>query len=53
VATVRRNAALPTEDIGDYAASTRTVLIVVSDLREYPGSAVGDIATRTGLMNAR
>lgn len=41
--------ALPTEGIGEHAASTRTVLVVVSDLREHPGSAVGEIAARTGL----
>lgn len=41
--------ALPTGGIGEYGASTRTVLIVVGDLRDYPGSAVGEIATRTGL----
>jgi DNA-binding MarR family transcriptional regulator len=41
--------ALPTEGLGEYDASVRTVLIVVSDLRGHPGSAVGEIATRTGL----
>jgi DNA-binding MarR family transcriptional regulator len=41
--------ALPTEGVGEHAASTRTVLVVVSDLREHPGSAVGEIATRAGL----
>ena len=41
--------ALPTEGIGSYSTSVRTVLIVASDVRSYPGSAVGEIATRTGL----
>lgn len=41
--------ALPTEGIRQHPASTRPVLIVVNDLRVNPGSAVGEIATRTGL----
>ncbi|MEV0589601.1 MarR family transcriptional regulator [Nonomuraea sp. NPDC050310] len=41
--------ALPTEGIGEQPASARTVLIVVSDVRGHPGSAVGEIAARTGL----
>ncbi len=41
--------ALPTEGIGQHSTSARTVLIVVSDVRAHPGSAVGEIATRTGL----
>lgn len=41
--------ALPTEGIGDQPGSVRTVLIVVSDVRAHPGSAIGEIATRTGL----
>lgn len=41
--------ALPTEGIGEHSTSVRTVLIVVSDVRAHPGSAVGQIATRTGL----
>ncbi|GGV30961.1 hypothetical protein GCM10010182_62800 [Actinomadura cremea] len=41
--------ALPTEGIGRHSTSVRTVLIVVSDVRAHPGSAVGQIATRTGL----
>ncbi|MEV0970045.1 MarR family winged helix-turn-helix transcriptional regulator [Microtetraspora glauca] len=41
--------ALPTEGLGDQPTSVRTVLIVVSDVRAHPGSAVGEIATRTGL----
>ncbi|WP_141575516.1 MarR family winged helix-turn-helix transcriptional regulator [Actinomadura sp. WMMA1423] len=41
--------ALPTEGIGRHSTSVRTVLIVVSDVRTHPGSAVGEIAARTGL----
>ncbi|MBD3141393.1 MarR family winged helix-turn-helix transcriptional regulator [Microbispora bryophytorum] len=41
--------ALPTEGIGRHSTSVRTVLIVVGDVRAHPGSAVGEIATRTGL----
>ncbi|MEV6285710.1 MarR family transcriptional regulator [Kribbella sp. NPDC051770] len=41
--------ALPTEGIGEHSTSVRTVLIVVSDVRTHPGSAVGEIAARTGL----
>jgi DNA-binding MarR family transcriptional regulator len=41
--------ALPTEGVGQHSTSARTVLIVVSDVRAHPGSAVGEIATRTGL----
>jgi DNA-binding MarR family transcriptional regulator len=41
--------ALPTDGIGDQPTGARTVLIVVSDVRAYPGSAVGEIAARTGL----
>ncbi len=41
--------ALPTEGIGSQTTSVRTVLIVVSDVRTHPGSAVGEIAARTGL----
>jgi DNA-binding MarR family transcriptional regulator len=41
--------ALPTEGIGAHSTSVRTVLIVVSDVRAHPGSAIGQIADRTGL----
>ncbi|MFD1540374.1 MarR family winged helix-turn-helix transcriptional regulator [Nonomuraea guangzhouensis] len=41
--------ALPTEGIGHHATSVRTVLIVASDVRAHPGSAVGEIAVRAGL----
>jgi len=41
--------ALPVEGIGEHTTSVRTVLIVVSDVRANPGSAVGEVASRTGL----
>lgn len=41
--------ALPTEGLGDQSGSARTVLIVVSDIRTHPGSAINEIVTRTGL----
>ncbi|WP_329122065.1 MarR family winged helix-turn-helix transcriptional regulator [Streptomyces sp. NBC_01465] len=42
-------AALPTEGIGKHTTSVRTVMIVAGDARQNPGSAVGEIAARTGL----
>ncbi|MFI6483769.1 MarR family transcriptional regulator [Nonomuraea sp. NPDC050663] len=41
--------ALPTEELGDRPGSARIVLIVVSDVRTHPGSAISEIVTRTGL----
>ncbi|NDU76638.1 MarR family transcriptional regulator [Actinomadura sp. DSM 109109] len=41
--------ALPAEGIGRHSTSVRTVLIVASDVHGHPGSAVGEIAARTGL----
>ncbi|WP_018686039.1 MarR family transcriptional regulator [Actinokineospora enzanensis] len=41
--------ALPTAGLGDQPTNVRSVLIVVSDIRAHPGSAVGEIAARTGL----
>ncbi|WP_405149140.1 MarR family transcriptional regulator [Sphaerisporangium sp. NBC_01403] len=41
--------ALPTEGLGDQPGSIRGVLIVVSDIRAHPGSAISEIVTRTGL----
>ncbi|MEV4571521.1 MarR family transcriptional regulator [Nonomuraea sp. NPDC049419] len=41
--------ALPTENLQAQPGSVRTVLIVVSDVRTHPGSAIGEIAARTGL----
>lgn len=36
-----------------YAGSTRTVLIVASDIATHPDSAVGEIAARTGLPQSQ
>jgi DNA-binding MarR family transcriptional regulator len=41
--------ALPNEGLDDQPGSVRTVLIVVSDVRAYPGSAIREIVARTGL----
>ncbi|MFI7610957.1 MarR family transcriptional regulator [Nonomuraea terrae] len=41
--------ALPTKGLGDQPGSARTMLIVVSDIRTHPGSAISEIVTRTGL----
>ncbi len=45
--------AMPVGDIGPsrttQAASVRTVLVVVADLRTHPETSVGEIAARTGL----
>lgn len=36
-----------------YAGSTRTVLVVASDIAAHPDSAVGEIAARTGLPQSQ
>lgn len=41
--------ALPTDELGPRRSGVRNVLIVVGEVRTLPGSAVGEIATRTGL----
>ncbi|WP_219468605.1 MarR family transcriptional regulator [Nonomuraea rhizosphaerae] len=41
--------AMPTEGIGEQPAGVRTVLIVVSDVRDHPETTVGEVAARTGL----
>ncbi|GAA4589868.1 hypothetical protein GCM10023194_45210 [Planotetraspora phitsanulokensis] len=41
--------AMPTEGVGPQTTGVRTVLVVVSDLREHPETSVGEIAARTGL----
>ena len=38
---------------GKYAGSARMVLVVASDIAEHPESAVGEIATRTGLPQSQ
>jgi DNA-binding MarR family transcriptional regulator len=40
--------AMPTEGIGAYSTSVRSVLIVAFDIFENPGSTVSDITARTG-----
>jgi DNA-binding MarR family transcriptional regulator len=47
--------ALPEPPGGEakYAGSARMVLIVASDIAEHPDSAVGEIATRTGLPQSQ
>ncbi|WP_327091625.1 MarR family transcriptional regulator [Nonomuraea sp. NBC_01738] len=40
---------LPMDGLSDQPGSVRSVLIVVSDVRAHPGSAIGEIAGRTGL----
>ncbi|MFJ9019828.1 MarR family transcriptional regulator [Streptomyces sp. NPDC102259] len=41
--------AIPTEGVGRYSTSTRSVLIVMLDIYAHPDTTVGEIATRTGL----
>ncbi|MET9063454.1 MarR family winged helix-turn-helix transcriptional regulator [Streptosporangium sandarakinum] len=41
--------AMPTESIGPQTTSTRTVLVVVADLRGHAETSIGEIAARTGL----
>ncbi|MFF5208668.1 MarR family winged helix-turn-helix transcriptional regulator [Streptosporangium sp. NPDC000396] len=45
--------ALPTKGLGPQPASHRSVLIVISDIREHPDSSVGEIATRTGFPQSQ
>ncbi|RCG30424.1 MarR family transcriptional regulator [Sphaerisporangium album] len=45
--------AIPTEGVGEYATSVRTVIIVRLDIAEHPDSSVGEIAARTGLPQSR
>lgn len=45
--------AMPTEGLPRYSTSVRSVLIVASDIVEHPGSAVGEIAARTGLPQSQ
>jgi DNA-binding MarR family transcriptional regulator len=41
--------AMPTDGLGEYSTSVRTVMIVASDIVESPGSSIGEIAARTSL----
>ncbi|WP_416562651.1 MarR family winged helix-turn-helix transcriptional regulator [Nocardia testacea] len=45
--------AMPTQGLPQYSTSVRSVLIVASDIVEHPGSAVGEIAARTGLPQSQ
>ncbi|WP_229718565.1 MarR family transcriptional regulator [Nocardia jinanensis] len=45
--------AMPTEGLPGYSTSVRSVLIVASDIVENPGSAVGEIASRTSLPQSQ
>ena len=45
--------AIPTDGVGAYATSHRSVLIVASDIRACPGSSVGEIAERTGFPQSK
>ncbi|WP_328396990.1 MarR family winged helix-turn-helix transcriptional regulator [Nocardia sp. NBC_00416] len=45
--------AMPTEGLRGQSTSVRSVLIVASDIVENPGSAVGEIAGRTGLPQSQ
>jgi DNA-binding MarR family transcriptional regulator len=45
--------ALPTEGIGQYSTSVRSVMIVASDIFENPGSSVGEITARTGFPQSQ
>ncbi|WP_211349401.1 MarR family winged helix-turn-helix transcriptional regulator [Micromonospora pisi] len=45
--------AIPTDGVGQYSTSHRSVLIVASDIRAYPGSSIGEIAERTGFPQSK
>lgn len=45
--------AIPTDGVGTYTTSNRTVLIVATDIRTHPGSSVGEIAERTGFPQSQ
>jgi DNA-binding MarR family transcriptional regulator len=45
--------AIPTDGVGQYSTSHRSVLIVVSDVRAHPDSSVGEIAERTGFPQSK
>ena len=45
--------AIPTEGIGEYPTSTRSVLVVTADIRDHPGTTVTEIARRTGLVQSQ
>lgn len=43
----------PPGGVGRYAGSARLVLVVASDIAAHPDTAVGEIATRTGLPQSQ
>ncbi|WP_328323422.1 MarR family transcriptional regulator [Kribbella sp. NBC_00382] len=43
----------PPADAKTTGGSTRTVLVVATDIRDHPDSAIGEIATRTGLPQSQ
>lgn len=45
--------AIPADDVGRYATSHRSVLIVATDVGAHPGSSVGEIAERTGFPQSK
>jgi DNA-binding MarR family transcriptional regulator len=45
--------AIPTDGVGQYATSHRSVLIVATDIRANPESSVGEIAERTGFPQSK
>lgn len=45
--------AIPTESVGRRSTSHRSVLIVASEIRERPGSSVGEIAAHTGFPQSK
>jgi DNA-binding MarR family transcriptional regulator len=45
--------AIPTEGVGAYSTSHRSVLIVATDIRAHPDSSVGQIAERTGFPQSK
>jgi DNA-binding MarR family transcriptional regulator len=46
-------AAIPTDGVGRYSTSHRSVLIVATDIRAHPDSSVGEIAERTGFAQSK
>ncbi|MEJ3748141.1 helix-turn-helix domain-containing protein [Actinomycetes bacterium KLBMP 9797] len=45
--------AIPTDGVGAYSTSHRSVLIVATDIRAHPDSSVGEIAERTGFPQSK
>ena len=45
--------AMPTEGLGEYTTSTRSVLVVSADVAEHEVTSVGEITRRTGLPQSQ